>query len=163
MRGRKQLERRALVDAPVSVVFALFMNNAELANWAPVVDAVTAEEGGDAAGVGRTRTCAVTMQGRPGVVVERCVDVVEGQRASFVVVDDSFGFQKMLRDYGFTTSFALSPDGRTEVTIETFYTPAGPLAAVINALVLRRKFGAVVEELLAGLSTAAEQRANRSV
>lgn len=163
MRGRKQFERRALVDAPVSLVFALFMDNAELANWAPVVDAVTAEEGGDAAGVGRTRTCAVTMQGRSGVVAERCVEVVDGQRVSFVVVDDSFGFQKMLRDYGFTTSFVPSPDGRTEVTIETFYTPASPLAAVMNALVLRRKFGTVVDGLLAGLSTVAEQRANSSV
>jgi Polyketide cyclase / dehydrase and lipid transport len=162
MQGKKQLERSAMVAAPVSLVYELFMDNAELANWAPVVDAVTAEEGGDASGIGCTRTCAVTMQGKSGVMVERCVEVVEGQRASFVVVHDSFGLNKMLRDYGFTAHFASSREGPTEVTIETFYTPANPLAAVINALVLRRKLSTVVGELLAGLSTLAQERANRS-
>ena len=162
MQGKKQLERKTIVGAPVSLVFALFMDNAELANWAPVVDAVTAEEGGDAAGVGRTRTCAVTMQGRSGTMTERCVDVVDDQRASFVLVDDSFGFRKMLHDYGFTAHFAPSPEGHTEVTIETFYTPANPLAAVVNALVLRHRFSTVVDGLLAGLSTVAKERANRT-
>ncbi len=160
--GEKQLERSAVVNAPASVVYALFMDNSELANWAPVVDAVIAEEGGDASGVGRTRTCAVTMQGRSGVMVERCVEVVVGRRASFVVVDDSLGFKRMLRDYGFTAHFEPLPQGRTEVTLETFYTPANPVAAVINALLLRRKLATVVNELLAGLSTAAEERANQA-
>lgn len=162
MQGRKQLERSAIVDAPVSLVFALFMDNAELANWAPVVDKVTAEEGGDASGVGRTRTCAVTIQGRSGVMVERCVEVVDGERASFVVVDDSLGFNRLLRHYGFTAHFAPLPQGRTEVRIETFYTPANLLAAVMNALVLRRKFAAVVDELLAGLASVAEKRASHA-
>lgn len=162
MQGRKQLERSAIVDAPVALVFALFMDNAELATWAPVVDAVTAEEGGDAAGVGRSRTCAVTIQGKSGVMVEKCIEVVEDKRASFVVVDDSLGFNRLLRHYGFTAHFAQSSQGRTAVRIETFYTPANPLAAVMNALVLRRKLTAVVDELLAGLASVAAKRASHA-
>jgi hypothetical protein len=88
MQGSRQLERATTVDAPVAVVYRLFMDNAELANWAPVVDAVTDEYGGDDTGLGATRACAVTMNGRKGTIVERCVEAVPKSRASFVVVEE---------------------------------------------------------------------------
>src|ERR671933_1624131 len=105
MQGTKQLERDTTVNAPVGTVYRLFMDNAELANWAPVVDAVIDERGGDDTGLGTTRACAVTMNGKKGTMVERCVEAVPETRASFLVVDDSFGFNKMLTDYGFTAHF----------------------------------------------------------
>src|SRR5262249_33297310 len=143
------------VHAPVGVVYALFMDNAQLANWAPVVDAVIDEHGGDATGLGATRTCGVTMRGKQGTMVERCVEAVPGTRASFLVVDDSFGFNKMLTNYGFTAHFTPTTSQRTTVRIETFYTPATPVSAVLNRLVMRRRFRGVVDELLGGLRTLA--------
>jgi len=158
MQGTKQLERETTINAPVGVVYALFMDNAELANWAPVVDAVTGEHGGDDTGLGATRTCAVTMSGKKGTMVERCVEAVPETRASFLVVDDSLGFNKMLTNYGFTAHFTPTTRERTTVRIETFYTPANPTAAVLNRLVMRRNFRGVVDELLGGLRALAEQR-----
>jgi uncharacterized protein YndB with AHSA1/START domain len=158
MSGSKQLERTTTVDAPVGVVYGVFMDNQALPNWAPVVDAVVHEEGGDVTGVGRTRTCDVTMNGRSGTMVERCVEAVPNARASYVVIDDSFGFNRMLRDYGFTVHFASSGPEHTSVRIETFYSPANPLAAVLNRLMMRRKFRTVVDALLDGLRTFAERR-----
>jgi uncharacterized protein YndB with AHSA1/START domain len=158
MQGTKQLERDTTVDAPVGVVYRLFMDNAELANWAPVVDAVTNEQGGDDTGLGATRTCAVTMNGKKGTMVERCVQAVPETRASYLVVDDSFGFNKMLTDYGFTVHFTPTTNERTTVRIGTFYTPANPIAAVLNRLVMRRKLRGVVDGLLGGLRALAEQR-----
>jgi uncharacterized protein YndB with AHSA1/START domain len=157
MQGRKQLERHATVNAPVNVVYRLFMDNAELANWAPAVDAVIDKRGGDATGLGATRTCAVTMNGKKGTMVERCVEAVPQTRASFLVVDDSFGFTKMLTGYGFTAHFTPAASEQATVRIETFYTPAGPAAAMLNRLIMRRKFRSVVDELLGGLCTLAEQ------
>jgi uncharacterized protein YndB with AHSA1/START domain len=158
MQGTKQLERGTTVNAPVGVVYALFMDNAELANWAPVVDAVTHQHGGDHTGLGATRTCAVTMNGKKGTMVEQCVEAVPETRASFLVVDDSFGFNTMLTNYGFTAHFKPTTSDRTTVRIETFYTPATPIAALLNGLVMRRKFRGIVDELLGGLRTLAEQR-----
>ncbi len=158
MQGRKQLERHATANAPVGVVYRLFMDNAELASWAPAVDAVTGQRGGDETGLGATRTCAVTMNGKKGTMVERCVEAVPATRASFLVVDDSFGFSKMLTGYGFTARFTPAASEQTTVRIETFYTPAHPAAAALNRLVLRRKFRSVVDDLLGGLCTLAEQR-----
>jgi uncharacterized protein YndB with AHSA1/START domain len=156
--GRKQLERAITVDACVDSVYRLFMDDRALPEWAPVVDAVLSEVGGDESGVGRTRTCAVTMAGRSGTVVERCVEAVPGSRASFVVDEDSFGFHRTLRDYSFTAWFTGRPDRTTLVRIETFYTPANPIVALLNRLIMRRKFRAVVDALLAGLKASAEQR-----
>jgi hypothetical protein len=43
-------------------------------------------------------------------MVERCVEAVPDTRAVFLVVDDSFGFSKMLTGYGFTARF--TPGGK---------------------------------------------------
>jgi hypothetical protein len=84
--------------------------------------------------------------------------IILGSRASFLVVDDSFGFTAMFTGYGFTAHFTPAAGGRTTVRIETFYTPANPITAVLNKLVIRRRLRSVVDELLAGLRTLAEQR-----
>jgi hypothetical protein len=157
--ARTQLERATTVDSPVEVAYELFMDHRALPEWAPIVDAVLEVSGGDQSGAGCTRTCSVTMDGKPGTMVETCIEAVPNTRASFRVVDDSFGFNRMLSDYGFTAHFAsLGPD-RSSVRIETFYTPANLAAAVLNRLVMRRKFRAVVDALLVGLRAGAEQRA----
>ncbi len=160
MQGTKQLERTTSIDAPVEAVYALFLDNKALPDWAPVVDEVLTEDGGDESGVGCTRTCAVTIEGRSGTMVERCVEAVPDTKASFVVVDDSFGFDRMLRDYGFTAHFASRGPNETAVRIETFYTPASPIATLLNRLMMRRRFRGIVDALLAGLRTTAEQRHN---
>src|SRR2546429_3296424 len=76
MQGKKQLERDTPVNAPVQAVYELFMDNAELASWAPAVDAVTHQHGGDDTGLGATRTCAVTINGKKGTMAEQCVEAV---------------------------------------------------------------------------------------
>ena len=157
MVGKKQLSRQTTIGAPSDFVYRLFMDNAELHNWAPPVDRVVKEVGGDETGLGRTRTCDVTMQGKRGTMVEDCVEAVADTRASFHVVEDSFGFRRMFRDYGFTVHFAEIAT-RTQVRIETFYTPANFVWATINTLFMRRKFREIADELLEGLRTLAEQR-----
>jgi hypothetical protein len=154
----RQLERTTTIDAPVGVVYQLFMDNQALSSWAPMVDAVVHEDGGHESGVGRTRTCAVTMNGRSGTMVEQCVEAALNARASYVLIDDSFGFSRMLRDYGFTVHFGAAGPQESSVRMETFYSPANLLADVLNRLMMRRKFRAVVDALLDGLRTSAEQR-----
>ena len=79
-------------------------------------------------------------------------------RASFLVDEDSFGFSKLFTGYGFTAGFTPVTSEQTTVRIETSYTPANPAGAVLNKLVMRRKFGSVVKELLGGLCALAEHR-----
>ena len=144
-----------LIGAPLELVYELFMDNTQLSTWAPPVNKVVHEEIGEPSGVGTTRTCDVTMQGRNGTMVEQCVEAVTNQRASFLVVNDSFGFQRMFRDYGFTVHFS-ALGGRTRVRMETFYSPAHLVSSLMNTVLMRRKFGAVVQGLLDGLQRVAE-------
>ena len=67
-------------------------------------------------------------------------------------------FSTMLTDYGFTAHFSPAASDQTTVRIETFYTPANPVAAVLNRLVMRHRFRSVVDQLLGGLCTLAERR-----
>jgi hypothetical protein len=73
-------------------------------------------------------------------------------------IDDSFGFGRMLRDYSFTVHFVARRPQQTSVRIETFYSPANPAVALLNRLIMRHKFRRVVDALLDGLRTSAEQR-----
>ncbi len=155
--GKKQLSRQTMIGAPSAFVYRLFMDNAELPTWAPPVDSVVKEMGGDETGLGRTRICEVTMQGKRGTMAEECVEAVADTQASFHFVEDSFGFRRMFRDYGFTVHFAEIATG-TQVRIETFYTPANIVWATMNALFMRRKFRGIADELLEGLKALAEQR-----
>jgi len=91
-------------------------------------------------------------------MVERCVEAVAETRASFLVVEDSYGFGRLLTDYGFTAHFTLVDTDKTTVRIDTFYTPANLLAGLLNRLVMRRRFRGVVDVLLSGLGALAEQR-----
>ena len=97
------------------------------------------------------------MQGKRGTMVEEGVEAIAGSQASFLVVDDSFGFQRTLKDYGFTENFTETSTG-TRVGIATFYPPANNLAAAMNLLFMRRKLRRVVDEMLEGLRTLTEQR-----
>ena len=137
MQGRKQLERHTTVNAPVRAVYRLFMDNAELANWAPAVDAVTGQQAATRPAWGDPHLRG-DHERQKGTMVERCVEAVPDTRASFLVVDDSFGFSKMLTGYGFTAHFTPAASEQTTVRIETFYTPANPAAAALNRLVMRR-------------------------
>lgn len=66
--------------------------------------------------------------------------------------------EKLFERYGFAINLeSVGPD-RTEVAIETHYTPRNPLYGLLNRLMMRRQFRKVCDELLAGLRAFAESR-----
>jgi hypothetical protein len=79
-------------------------------------------------------------------------------RAAYVVDDESFGLRKMFADYGFALNLRSNGGDRTTVTIETHYTPLNPIYSLMNAVMMRRRFAAVVDDLLEGLKALSERR-----
>ena len=108
--------------------------------------------------VGATRSCQVEMDGKKGEVVERCTEVENGTRISFVVERDTFGFSKMFDDFGF--SFLLEPRDhqRTHVALEGFYREKNVLAHLMNASIMKRK----LHHLRAGILTNLKATVERS-
>ena len=62
----------------------------------------------------------------------------------------------MFRDYSFTLTLEPTGQNATLVTCETFYEPRGLMSRVMNAMVMRRRFASVREDLLRGLKGTVE-------
>jgi uncharacterized protein YndB with AHSA1/START domain len=158
MNGKHQLQRSREMHVPRQEVWAILEDSALLPHWAAAVENVESQVPGREA-VGSVRECRVDFAGRKGRIVERCVEIVPGARIAYVVDDDSLGFNRMFADYGFTITLDASAPTRTTVRMDTYYTPRNILTSVMNGLLMRRKFGKTVDELLEGLERLAEQRA----
>jgi uncharacterized protein YndB with AHSA1/START domain len=157
MNGKQQIVRNTTIGAPASAVWAVLSDSRLLPEWAPVVDEVTeCSVAGEA--VGEVRSCNVRLAGKSGHLVERCTEFTPMTRIAYAVDDESFGMRKLFEHYGFAIDLeSVGPD-KTEVAIETHYTPRTPLYGLLNRLMMRRRFRNVCDELLAGLRAFAESR-----
>lgn len=157
MNGKKQMERRTTIDAPQEAVWEVLSDSRLLPEWVPAVDEVVACSA-EGEGVGAVRHCNVQLAGRSGRMVERCVEFTPMTRAAYVVDDESLGMQKMFSDYGFALNLIPEGNGQTHVRVDTHYTPRNPLYSFLNAVMMRRQFRSVVDNLLIGLKCLAETR-----
>lgn len=107
---------------------------------------------------GTVRECEVRLEGRPCRVCERCVEFEPFTRIGWELVQDTFGFSRLLGEFGF--DFVLKPLGGTATRVRntTYYTPRGLLGHVMSALILRRKFSQISSRMLANLKTISEQQ-----
>jgi hypothetical protein len=157
MNGKHQASRSVEVATGPAAIWGVIADSTLLPQWAGVVTDVTYLGEGQE-GVGMTRHCNVELGGRTGTMTERCVEFIPRRRASYVVDDDTLGFNRMLVDYGFTITLDPASDRATALRIDTFYTPRNPLYALLNRLVLQRRMRKVVDGLLQGLKQISERR-----
>jgi len=157
MEGRKQIERSISIDAPPDAVWNVLGDSRLLADWVPAVDAVT-ECSFEGEAVGEVRHCNARLAGKSGHMVERCVEFAPMTRIAYVVDDESFGMRKMYEHYGFAINLESVASGKTLVTLQTHYTPRNAIYALLNRLLMRRKFEQVCEEIVSGLKTFTESR-----
>lgn len=151
----KQLTRSIQSQASLDAIWAVLVDSSKLPLWAPPVEAVD-ECSASGEGVGTVRICRAALGGRRGTIVERVLDMREKSHITYVVDEDSFGMSKMFSGYGFRLSLVQQDPG-TQITIESFYTPRNPLSALMNWLVMKRQFGAVLDGMVLGLSRYAER------
>jgi uncharacterized protein YndB with AHSA1/START domain len=155
--GKRQIERSTLINAPAEAVWQVLADSRLLAEWAPAVDEVTeCSIAGEA--VGEVRHCNARLAGKTGRMVERCIEFTPITRIAYLVDDESFGMRKMFDHYGFAINLESDGSEQTRVTLETHYTPRNLMYGLLNALMLRRQFQKVCEEILGGLKTFAESR-----
>jgi hypothetical protein len=65
----------------------------------------------------------------------------------------------MFADYAFRISLRSAGSERTDVVIDTFYSPRNFGYALMNAIYMRRQLRGVVKQLLYGLCALAQKRA----
>jgi uncharacterized protein YndB with AHSA1/START domain len=157
MEGKRQIERSTLIHAPAQAVWDVLADSRLLPEWAPVVDEVT-ECSIEGEAVGEVRHCNATLAGKPGRMVERCIEFTPMTRIAYVVDDESFGMRRMFDHYGFAINLESQGSEKTRVTLETHYTPRNMVYGLLNKLMLRRQFERVCTEIVGGLKTFTESR-----
>jgi uncharacterized protein YndB with AHSA1/START domain len=144
-----------VIDAGRAHVWEILVDPARVPEY---MQAVKRIEGDARESVGAARTCWIEMQGKRGEVVERCVELEERRRLTYVMERDAFGFSRLFEDFGF--SFVLEPlaGERTLVRIEGFYREKGVVSRGLNVLMMRRKLHRLRAGILIGLKAVVEQR-----
>jgi carbon monoxide dehydrogenase subunit G len=152
--ARLQGQSEETIGASPARIWDVLEDPGRLPEWVPVVEKVTEHAGREEAG--SVRRCEVAIGSRHGYIVERCLESIPGRRLHHAVDDDSLGFTRMFREYSFTLELEPRGQNATLVISKTFYEPRGMLARLMNALLMRRRFGAVRKDLLNGLKRVAE-------
>lgn len=143
-----------VIHAPPERIWALLEDSTRLADWAPMVKRTT----GKREALGAVRECDVEFDGKPGRVVEQCVQYDPCRAIGWRMTEDSFGFSRMLDDLGF--DFVLHSVGTrtTRVVNTTYFHPKNLLAKLLGTLMMRRNFRRLRQRLLANLKRLAEDR-----
>jgi uncharacterized protein YndB with AHSA1/START domain len=157
MQGKKQIERSIDINAPAEAVWQVLADSRLLPEWVPAVDAVT-DSATEGKALGAVRQCEVTLAGKSGRMLERCVEFTPTSRVAYVVDDESFGMRKMFDDYGFAITLEARGADATHARLETHYTPRNALYTLLNELLLRRRFEKICNGIVAGLKSFTESR-----
>lgn len=152
MPGPLQGADEILIDAPTRRIFAILEDAKRLPEWTSVISTTGARET-----LGAVRECEVDLDGTRGSVVERCIESIPPRRIAWAMEQDTFGFSRLVSDFGFSFTLEAADDGATRVRNETYYRSRGLLSAAMNALVMRRKFRGVRRQWLANLKRLSEE------
>ena len=148
VQGRDEI----VVKASRETIWRILTDTARLPEWAPMVKHTNGiQETLDA-----VRQCDVEFDGRPGKVTERCCEFRPHERIAWVMEQDSFGFSRMLSDFGF--GFTLIPlDGSTRLINDSFWQPKHLLASLMSRFMMRPKIRRIRQQVLRNLKQLAEQ------
>lgn len=152
--SRLQVQNETEIQAPVERIWSIITDDPRyLSLLNPSVKKVTSEE----PRMDAVRVCDVVMNGKEGTMQERCVQYAPHDRITWLVEKDSYGMSSMFSDVRF--SFELNPSGQqsTRVISRSFYEPKHVFSRLMNALIMRRKFYSVQENILQNLKKVAEQ------
>lgn len=153
MASKLQVQNEMEIQAPAGKVWEIITDDPSyLSVLNPSVKRVTSQE----PGMGAVRSCDVMMDGKTGNMEERCVQYTPLESITWLLQQDSLGFNKMFSDVRF--SFELKPKGEhsTYVISKSFYDPKHVFSRLMNALMMRRKLYRVQENILKNLKKVAE-------
>ena len=157
MPGPLQGADEILIETSPHRIFAILEDARRLPDWTSVISTSGTRET-----VGAVRECEVDLDGKRGNVVERCIESDPPRRIAWAMEEDTFGFSRLVSDFGFSFNLEPAGDGKTRVRNETYYRSRGPLAAAMNTLLMRRKFRGTFVWLPIGSEEPIEVRPLRS-
>ncbi len=150
--------RKTHIDAPKAQVWEVLADLGSIAKWSPGVTAshCTSEA---QRGEGATRHCDIEgMGGKPAYLEERAFDWREGEGFKIDVYETNLPIKRNV----VTFSLSESDDGTIVEASPDYELKFGPIGSLMDKLMVRRRFEAGMEGLLAGLKNDVESSSGGS-
>ena len=106
---------------------------------------------------GETRTVEININGKNGTFTEKLIELMPEKKTVWTIENDTMSMSKMLKDNHFVCNLEKLEDNKTKVTNETYYQPANLIAKIMSALMIRRTFGKMQEQMLTNIKTLTER------
>lgn len=151
--SKLQVKNEAVINAPDSTIWAIITDINQLSRLNPGVVKAT----GRMDKQGETRTVEISMNGKSGTFNEKLIEMVPVKKTVWTMEDDTMGMSKMLKDNRFVFRLEKLDANKTRFTSETWYRPANIIAYIISALMIKRTFGKMQENMLMNIKALSEK------
>ena len=158
MKGKHQWDVEVRINAPSDEVWRVANDVSLIPRFHPEVDSVDLLDGQRERTVGSRYRCNVEHGKGKGSCIEEVVECVPGRRVSTYMASDSWGVDKMLKEFVVETTLIPQPDDGTVLRFEGFYDPVGMVNRILNLVILRRKTMKRSLDVMDGIKRLAEKR-----
>jgi Polyketide cyclase / dehydrase and lipid transport len=159
MKGKFQWKLELTINAPSDVVWSIANDVSLIPKYHPAVDSVDLIDGQRERIAGTRYQCNVTHGKGKGSCIEEVVESIPGSKVSTFMGKDSWGIDKLLKDFVVDTTLIPEPNNSTVLRFEAFYNPAGIINRILNLVILRRKTMQRSREVMHGIKRLAEKMA----
>lgn len=143
-----QLDQKIIINATKEKVWEIFNDQSLLPKWTQ--DVQVSHYAQRMASPGQLRKNECIVNGKKGTIETRCVEMMDMDRAEFIVEKDSFGMTEMLTNMSFAAEFKILGKQQTEFSMLSHYQPKNFLLRLMNPII-KNKMGKEVELMLNGL------------
>lgn len=158
MTAKLQGTNEIYINSPQEKIWEVLSDSHSYDDWLSVMIKDVCIISNEKTGVGMTRECKVELGKRKGMITEKCIEAIPNEKLSFTVVDDSFGFKKMLLDYHFSLILKPVNPNKTIFRIETFYRPKNFLIGIMNVLLMKKQMKQLRIDVLNALKNYMENK-----
>jgi uncharacterized protein YndB with AHSA1/START domain len=139
-----QARNEILINASASKVWSVITD----INLLPKINPGVIAAKGTMDKQGELRTCEMNSKRGKGTMTERLVEVVPEQKTVWTIEEDSMGMKKMLRDTRFCFYLEKQGDNQTKLINESYYSPVGLIAKLMNAFMMKSMMGKIQTKIL---------------
>ena len=157
MKGRFQSSVRIQISVSATRLWDLIDDITLIPKYHPEVGKVDLISGQSKRAVGVKYQCSI-LEGRKGTCVEEVVEYVPYQKIATAMPQDSWGIDKMLKDFIVESMVQPIADNSCFLQFDAYYNPVGLWNTMLNVFVLRRIFRKRTLSVMEGIKRFAESR-----
>ena len=151
--SKLQVKNEAVISAPINSIWAIITDIDLLPKVNPGVLKATGRMDKE----GETRIVEISINGKNGTFTEKLIELVPEKKTVWTIEKDTMNMSNMLKDNRFVFILEKIDDNKTRITNETYYQPANLIAKIMSALMIRRTFGKMQDNMLSNIRTLSEQ------